>query len=203
MITFLGKSIPPKRNYTVDLLFNDAEVLKTFTDTFKLEKISFLGYSAGAVTGYIYASKYPKHVEKLMLISPASFLKDEQMKYFQSIRDVSSWPQKMREIPEREYGIEYLKYLWEGYVDLNLDLKKKFTKEFMTPIIKEIKAETLIIYGEKDSFIDRKNDIEYLLKNIKWSRLISYPKGTHKLQNQIPDEFNQTVAKFLGVKSKI
>ncbi|RKN79442.1 alpha/beta fold hydrolase [Ulvibacterium marinum] len=47
---------------------NDLELLRKELD---LEKMTIVGHSMGAVLASAYASKYPKHVKKLILVSPA------------------------------------------------------------------------------------------------------------------------------------
>ncbi|WP_445908676.1 alpha/beta fold hydrolase [Yeosuana sp.] len=47
---------------------NDLELLRK---ELKLEKIMIVGHSVGAVLVSAYASKYPNHIKKLVLISPA------------------------------------------------------------------------------------------------------------------------------------
>lgn len=185
------------------MLFDDAEVLKKFIDALNLKKFSLLGFSAGSTTAYVFASKYPENVEKLILISPATFVSDDQIKYFNSIRDINKWPSKMREEAVKLYGEKYLKYLWENYVDLNSSIQAEITLDVMKPIIQKVDAETLILYGKKDQFIHPINDIQTLEENITKCKVIYYPHGAHKLQTQFPDEINENIKDFLQAKSKI
>jgi pimeloyl-ACP methyl ester carboxylesterase len=185
------------------MLFDDADFLKKLVDFLNIKKFSLLGFSAGAITSMIFASKYPENAEKLLLISPASFVSDDQLEYFSSIRDIEAWPKKMREEAEKEYGKEYLKYLWESFVDIGPKIQKEITLDVIIPILKKIKSETLVFYGEKDPFVLFETDIETCIKNVEGSKLISYPDGAHKLQSQMPSEINEKVKEFLVIGSKI
>lgn len=185
------------------MLFDDADSLKNFINVLNLEKFSLLGFSAGSITSYVFASKYPENVEKLILISPSTFVSDNQIKYFNSIRDVNKWPSKLKKEAIEIYGIEYLKYLWENFVDLNQNIQAEITLDVIKPIIQKVKVETLILYGKKDPFIHPVNDIQTLEENIQNSKVIFYPHGRHKLQTQFPSEINENIKDFLEVKCKI
>ncbi len=58
----------PDSLISFDKHINDLELLRK---ELKLEKIIIVGHSMGAVLASAYASKYPNHIKKLVLISPA------------------------------------------------------------------------------------------------------------------------------------
>ena len=186
----------------VEELEVNADILNDFLEHLKIRKCSFLGYSAGGITSFFFAAKYPEKVEKLILTSTNPFLTQQQVKYFKSIRDISKWEQQTRENLIEQYGVEYLTSMWESYID-NLDnVAKKYTQEFMKPIFNKIEAETLILYGDKDPFTP-KNFMEFMTENIKRSKLVVYPGGRHNLHNHKVDDFNKKIAEFILTRSKI
>ena len=69
-IDFLGRGLSEdakhKSEYTID---NDVEFLEHIRKKLKLEKISIVGHSYGAVHAQAYTIKYPEKVNKLMLIN--------------------------------------------------------------------------------------------------------------------------------------
>lgn len=62
-----GYSSHPNIYYTVE---ETAIILKAFMEKMKIEKAHFVGFSTGALSIIILAQKYPKAVDKLVLISP-------------------------------------------------------------------------------------------------------------------------------------
>ena len=69
-IDFLGRGLSDDAKdvseYSVD---NDVEVLEGVRKILNLDKISIVGHSYGTVTAQSYAIKYPKHLDKMVLIN--------------------------------------------------------------------------------------------------------------------------------------
>ncbi|MBK9983709.1 MAG: alpha/beta fold hydrolase [Saprospiraceae bacterium] len=64
-----GKSILPildSTTITMDLMIEDVESLRKF---FKLDSWSILGHSFGGMLASYYATKYPEHIDKMILSS--------------------------------------------------------------------------------------------------------------------------------------
>ena len=64
--------------------------------------------------------------------------------------------------------------------------------------LKNIKNETLIIWGDKDTSYNF-DHVDTLKKNIKNSRLEIFKKCAHNVHLEQPDEFNNLVQKFISV----
>lgn len=191
-----GKSIPPARSFTTDFLERDADDLKNLMDTLKVDKFNVLGWSDGGITGLILAGKYPKSVEKLCVFGSNAYIVDEELKIYESIRDVSKWSARMREPLEKLYGAEYFKTNWANWVDTFKLIHKENGGDLCKKFLKNIKAETLILHGEKDPMLVPEH-VPYLLKNISGSKLITWPDGKHNIHLRYADEFNAKVAEFL------
>ena len=63
--------------------------------------------------------------------------------------------------------------------------------------LKNIKNETLIIWGDKDKAYNR-NQVETLNDNINNSKLIVFEGCSHNVHLENPEKFNSTVCDFLG-----
>ena len=68
-------TINPKRNQTWDEVIDDVEEhfvesLEDWRKQVGLDKMTLMGHSLGGYFATCYALKYPKRVEKLVLISP-------------------------------------------------------------------------------------------------------------------------------------
>lgn len=191
-----GKSIPPARNFTKDFLERDADDLKNLMDSLKVDRFNVLGWSDGGITGLILAGKYPDRVEKLCVFGSNAYIIEEELKIYDSIRDVSKWSARMREPLEKLYGAEYFKTNWEKWVDTFKLIYKENNGDLCKKFLKNIKAETLILHGEKDPMLVPEH-VPYLLKNIAGSKLITWPDGKHNIHLRYADEFNSKVAEFL------
>jgi valacyclovir hydrolase len=191
-----GKSIPPVKQFTTEFLENDADTLHHVMNALKIPKYNLLGWSDGGITGMIIAGKYAANVEKLIIFGSNAYIVDEELKIYDGIRDVSKWSARMREPLEKLYGAEYFKTKWEEWVDTFKAIHKEKNGDLCKQFLKHIKAETLILHGEKDPML-AKEHVPYLLQNIAGSKLISWPEGKHNIHLRYADEFNQKVAEFL------
>ena len=63
--------------------------------------------------------------------------------------------------------------------------------------LKNIKNETLIIWGDKDRAYNR-NQVETLNDNIKNSKLVTFDGCSHNVHLENPEKFNKTLCYFLG-----
>lgn len=102
----------------------------------------------------------------------------------------------MREPLEKLYGPEYLKTMWENWIDNYLKIYKDNKGDLCRSYLKNIIAKTLILYGEKDP-ICAPEHTPYLLENIKNSRLLTFPQGKHNIHLRYAEEFNNIVSNFI------
>lgn len=191
-----GKSIPPNRQFTTDFLEKDADILRNLLDVLKIPTYNVLGWSDGGITGLILAGKYPENVEKLSIFGSNAYIIEEELKIYDGIRDVSKWSAKMREPLEKLYGAEYFRENWAKWVDTFKEIYKTRNGDLCKTFLPHIKAETLVLHGEKDPML-AKEHVPYLLKSIFGSKLISWPDGKHNIHLRYADEFNKKVADFL------
>lgn len=165
-------------------------------DVLKIPRYNVLGWSDGGITGLILAGKYSEKVEKLLIFGSNSYIVDDELKIYDGIRDISKWSAKMRDPLEKLYGVEYFRTKWEAWVDTFKLIHKEKNGDLCKKFLQQIKAETLILHGEKDPML-AKEHVPYLLKNIANSKLISWPEGKHNIHLRYADDFNNRVAEFL------
>lgn len=192
-----GKSIPPKRNFTMDFIEEDADTVKELMDALGVSTYSVLGWSNGATCGMILAGKHPKTVEKLVIFGAIAYLTSSEIKIYQYCRDVSNWSDKLRKPKEELYGFEYLKKKYNENVDTMEAIFKERNGDLCKKYLKHIKAETLILHGRKDLLVSEEH-IPYLLNNILDVSLVTFPNGSHDIHLNFSDEFNRKVVDFLA-----
>jgi pimeloyl-ACP methyl ester carboxylesterase len=108
------------------------------------EKVTILGFSDGAYTGYFFAIQYPDKIDKLIAIGAGEWKKDFRefkmdYKTF-SAMDQLYWKQQMALRPEPKRIDEWFATLNSYYNNLNLD----------QTIFEQIKCPVLLLAGEKD-----------------------------------------------------
>jgi pimeloyl-ACP methyl ester carboxylesterase len=132
----MGSKIPSYEQKAKDV---NAVVEKVTKD-----KVTILGFSDGAYTGYYFAKNYPEKIEKLIAIGAGEWKKgfrEFKMDYNSfSAMDESFWKQQMAIRPEPKRIDEWFSTLSSYYNNLNID----------QTVLGQIKCPVLVMAGEKD-----------------------------------------------------
>lgn len=167
-----GKSEEPDEVFSV---YDYTKMLHDFIKENKIKNPILIGHSFGGKIALIYASKY--YVKKLVVLAPT---------YKKSTKKISlrlRIAKKLKFIPLVD---KYLKYLRnkmgsEDYKNASEVMRKIMVKHVntdITDIIKNIKASTLIVWGENDQAVNISLAYE-LEKMIKDSGVVVYKNSTH------------------------
>ncbi|MDP9961127.1 alpha/beta fold hydrolase [Chryseobacterium lathyri] len=158
-----------------------AEDIKALADKLGLNKINIAGWSDGGITGLEFALKYPKNLNKLIVIganaSPEGV--DERlishMKTQLLVLNVENKPEKFN---ERRLVTIMLK---EPHIS-----RKELSK---------IENPVLVIAGDKD--VIKQDHTEMMAKQIPHAELKIYKNATHMIPFENADELNADILKFL------
>lgn len=150
-----GKSEEPKE--VLDS-FEYAKIVKKFMEEMGISKASFIGHSFGGKLSIIFGAKYPDLVDKLVLIDSAGLIPKRGPEYyfkvysFKSLRWIYTklffWIKN-----EDRMKKFYEKFGSDDYRDSQGTMRKilvTVVNENLKPILKEINAPTLLIWGDKD-----------------------------------------------------
>ena len=107
-------------------------------------------------------------------IAKTWFIKGEHAKYFDICIDAG----KQTSVVAAENSLVAIKN-WDG-----------------VEALKNIKNETLIVWGDKDKSYNLEQ-IKILKKNIKKSKLVIFKNCAHNVHLEKPDQFNSTIKNFL------
>uniref|UniRef100_A0A1A9WY48 AB hydrolase-1 domain-containing protein n=1 Tax=Glossina brevipalpis TaxID=37001 RepID=A0A1A9WY48_9MUSC len=195
-----GKSIPPKRNFSLDFFQNDARKAVELMKTLNRSKFSILGWSDGGITGLIVAGRYPENVDKLVIWGANAYVNDEDVNILKGIRDVKKWSARMREPLEKLYGAERFAEMWNEWIDAVLNIHEKCEGDFCMKEVREVRASTFILHGKKDPMLSKEH-VPYLRQYLKNAKYHEFPDGKHNIHLRYAKEFNELVAKFLLEKS--
>ena len=189
--------------------------LKKFQDNLGIERCHYAGNSLGGWLAWEYALKYPKRVNKLILIAAAGCFIDQRIplpfiiartplinKVMQVmtpktlvarfVREVFGDQDKVtEEVIDRYYDMVTRRGNREAFVTLaNTKYEIHFDR------IKEIKHKTLIMWGAADTWVTVKNATAFD-NELSDSKLIIYEGVGHIPMEEIPERSARDVMKFL------
>lgn len=138
--------------------FEYAEIVKKFMEVKGIKRAHLIGHSFGGKISIILGSKYPELVNKIVLIDSAGLIPKRGPKYyirvysFKALRFIYT---KLFFWIKGEERMEkfYKKFGSDDYQDASGIMRKilvKVVNENLRPILKDIKAPTLLIWGDED-----------------------------------------------------
>lgn len=150
-----GKSEEPKEVFDS---FKYVEIVKKFLEKMEISKASFLGHSFGGKLSIILSVKHPEMVDKLVLIDSAGLIPKRGLDYYIKVYSFKSlrWIYKNLFFwiaDEDRVKKFYEKFGSDDYRDSQGMMRKIFVKvvnENFKPLLKDVKAPTLLIWGDKD-----------------------------------------------------
>ncbi|XP_018567080.1 valacyclovir hydrolase [Anoplophora glabripennis] len=190
-----GRSRPPNRNFNLDVYKNDAEVAFKFMKKLDINKFSLLGWSDGAKSSLILSSKYPEHVEKLVVWGATSYVLPEEVRYYEEIRDINNWSERMKEPLIKLYTERGLQDMSNGWCDTLKNIQIN-GGDICKNDLQNIKCPTFILHGDKDPMLAAGHP-EYLMSRISNAKLHRFPEGKHNIHLKYAREFNKMVTDFL------
>ncbi|KAI1889216.1 hypothetical protein AGOR_G00176830 [Albula goreensis] len=185
------------RDFPLDFFDRDAKDAVDLMLALKFKRFSLLGWSDGGITALIAAARNPSLINKLVVWGSNAYVSEQDVKIYNSIRDVSVWSARMRKPMEDMYGAQDFAKLWEAWVDGISQFTQRPDGSICCELLPLISCPTLIVHGEKDPMVPHFHP-QYLLENIRGSRLHLMPEGKHNLHLRFAKEFNQLVEEFLS-----
>ncbi|PSN48365.1 Valacyclovir hydrolase [Blattella germanica] len=192
-----GRSRPPDRNFSSDMLYKDAELAAKLMQELNFQKYSVLGWSFGGVVGMIMAANYPEQVEKLVAWGSATYISKAEMKIYEHISDINNLSPLMQHRFINYYGREYFQRSWTKLLETLTAIYKEQEGELCNEsVLNRISCPTLILHGTHDIMLSPEHPA-YIKKHIKNCRLHMIEEGKHNIQEQYSQEFNRVVDEFL------
>ena len=202
----------PTQNYSEG---QDLATLVDFVNKLKLPTYAIVGHSMGGKMAWSLAAAQPDRVKALVLMAPDGFSPEMQ------------WGTKPYEVPATMGLMKYAlpKYFVRGFLDAAYADPKWLTEHVVTryhdmlrapgvrgaildradqtvstnpiPRLKQIKAPTLLLWGENDRMIPSSNAANYA-SVLQRSRTVVLPKLGHVLQEEQPELGLAQVDAFLS-----
>ncbi len=193
-----GRSSLPKNAYAVS---DYAEIIKEFISKEKLEKPIILGHSFGGRIAIKLTSKYPELVDKLILedaagikprrdlLKPVFYIGSGIFKYL--MPNIFNLKERIR---YKFYSSLESDYLNAGVLK---DTLTNILAEDLTPDLKKIDTETLLIWGEKDATGEASlENGKKMYRFIKNSRIEIIDDAGHSPHLDKPERFAYYVKDF-------
>ena len=190
------------------------DMLIALMDSLGLQRTSLVGHSMGGRIAWTLAAKFPERVDKLVLVAPDGFA-SFGFEYGKPM-DVPATLGLMRHVlpkpllrmnlksayarPEALSDAVTTRYhdliLAPGARQAMLDRLRQTVLQEPLPLLRQIKAPTLLVWGEADAMIPVSNAQDYL-QALQGSRLVSWPQVGHLPQEEAAELSLKAVADFL------
>lgn len=190
------------------------QLLNALLDDLGLPRINLVGHSMGGRIAWTFAAQFPERINKLVLVAPdgyASF----GFEYGQAM-DVPATLGLMRHVlpkpllrmnlraayaqPESLSDAVTTRYhdliLAPGARQAMLDRLAQTVLQEPGPLLRQIRAPTLLVWGEADAMIPVSNARDYL-QDLPGSRLVSWPQVGHLPQEEAAQLSLKAVVDFL------
>lgn len=188
----VGKSIPSYEQ--------KAEDINAVLEDLKIDRANFIGFSDGGYSALFFAERYPEKTDKVIGIGAGVWRKGfvqggrTAMKSFEDLRnmDIRYWNEQQNGIrPEPERTAEWFDSTINYYNFVAVDEK----------IFGNIKAETLLLAGEKDANapLDTVVEAYHMMAN---AQLGIVPDAPHGVLQTDFDTAYVMIQKFLGKSDK-
>jgi pimeloyl-ACP methyl ester carboxylesterase len=184
-----GRSTRDSRPYTYELMASDVLAVM---DRLHLKRAAIVGWSDGACTGLILATKIPARIAGVFFFAcnmdpsglketarPSPLLERCFRRHAKDYAELSATPDQFEE--------------WTGAVGL----MQKTQPNYSTRQLATIAVPVTIVLGEHDEFIKLEH-AEYLARNIPATELLILPDVSHFAPLQRPDHFNRVMLSFLA-----
>jgi non-heme chloroperoxidase len=199
-----GDSDKPECCYTLDDFAADVDA---FMEAVGVEKATLVGHSGGGFIAQRVAVRYPHRVGRLVLIGTAA--------EGSAIRGISEFEEFVRTLEEPVPP----EFVWEfqestiyrpvpeeflsTVVSESLKLPARVWRDYFEGMVLadaaqlgEIKAPTLIVWGEQDSYLPREEQ-ERLAREIPDATLKVYPETGHAVHWERPEEVVRDLETFM------
>ena len=173
-----------------------ADDVRALIDTLGLKSVRAIGYSSGGMTLLHLAAKHPDRVSKLVVVGATTHFGDQARDIMKAVA-AGRLPAPVREIfvkcaARGDAQAEDLIRQFGGFKDSYTDM------DFKPADLAKIRAETLIVHGDRDEFFPVAIPVG-MYGSIPKSRLWIVPGGDHSPTAGAPEQtFIETVTTFLA-----
>jgi len=192
------------------------EIVRELMDTLGIEQAVLVGNSMGGRIAWRFAAQFPERTHKLVLISPDGFASPgfeygkapqvpsllKLMKYFlprSLVRiNVAAGNGDPRLLSAATLDRYYELLLAPGNREAMIERMQQSVLQDPIPILRQITAPTLLLWGRQDRLIPFSNSADYL-RALSHSRLVAFSDVGHLPHEEAPAESIAAVTEFLSM----
>ena len=160
-----------------------------------IREFTVLGWCDGGSAAIILASKFPEAVKKLIVFGSRSYITEEEIKVYETTRDVRNWDADSYRSKVDIYGFSF-QQLWSNWLDSLIKYHTLNKGDICTKELPRVLCPTLIIHGKNNGMCPMSH-AEYLRDHIPGSRLEIIKDGRHMIHFKHQYKFNKLVEEFL------
>lgn len=192
-----GRSRPPKRTFPSGFYERDAADAAAVMRALGHARYALLGWSDGAISAVIQASREPAAVEKLVIFGGSAYFSEADVAAFEATRDVAgTWSERMKATHLPVYGDD-LQPMWGAACDAWAEYVRGPRRgDVCMREAKRVACATLVCHGAKDPLCLAEHPA-WFVANMHRARGWTHPEGKHNLHLRFADEFNAVVRAFL------
>lgn len=196
-----GKSQEPDTVWGVE---EYTQVLERIVEAEQLRNPSLLGHSFGGRVGLLYSSRH-SDVDKLILVDAAGIKPHRSLKYYWKVYSFKAYKRLLyllmgKERAERKLDSYRSKTGSSDYANATPMMRailSKVVNEDLKHVMPDIKASTLLIWGENDTATPLR-DARYMEKHIPDAGLVAFPGCGHYSFLDNPVQFAAVLRSFLN-----
>ena len=207
-----GLSPPDPANDYTDA--RSLQLLLALLDELGVQRASWVGHSMGGRIAWTLAARHPERTERLVLVAPDGFA-SFGFEYGKAMDVPASWGLMRHALPRAVLRMNlqaayarpdaltqarvtrYHELLRApGARQAMLDRLRQTVLQAPEPLLRQIQAPTLLVWGEADAMIPFVHAQDYL-KALPGSRLVAFPATGHLPQEEAAQASLQAVAAFL------
>lgn len=203
-----GRSDKPLINYRVQTY---ADFLDKFLDTLGVERASLVGNSMGGWIASLYALKYPKRVERIVLADAAGFAPPKEF----DLSALSGLNPSTREQARYLMNLVFFNPLLKSEANVDATLAARISagdgytiqslvesiyrnEDMLDGKLAGVKVPVLILWGREDGLTPLAREGEKFKKELPSAQFVVFDNCGHVPQVEKAAEFNAAVLKFLS-----
>ncbi len=190
----LSTPYPDEAVRHINYMEDEADILAQLATQLDIKSYSIFGHSDGGTIALITAAKYPKQVDKLMVVGPHIYVEDITRKGVKETK-AAYFETDLKQRLEKYHGIRVanlMKIWWTIW------LSDFFGKWNLTDQLRSITCPLLCIQGEKDEF-GTMQQVWDIQKNVSGTcNVVEIPDAGHTPHKEDPPVVLALVESFLG-----